>query len=199
MAGKFTFRCVHSQRVTSLICELLCPDLALRLKSAAVLKAHPWFAGLDWAEALARDLTPPFRPAVHKVATPGRSRRGRSPRRSSPDRDNCDLHFTGFTYVADLDGPLHDCECLDGGHSPRNLLHRSPCGPVSGAGHGRHVVPPLALPSAARSSLSWPVEEEDSGLPGEEDGGCPSNGSSTDSFPPAVDAVRRGLEEKGPC
>eukprot|EP00929_Paragymnodinium_shiwhaense_P000281 TRINITY_DN100523_c0_g1_i1.p1 TRINITY_DN100523_c0_g1~~TRINITY_DN100523_c0_g1_i1.p1 ORF type:complete len:535 (-),score=98.67 TRINITY_DN100523_c0_g1_i1:93-1697(-) len=75
--GKFTFRNVHSQRVTSLICDLLCPDPSIRLKSATSLKAHPWFVGIDWAIALERKLMPPFRPLPTAAAALAAERRPR--------------------------------------------------------------------------------------------------------------------------
>lgn len=125
--SKFTFRCVHSRRATSLICELLCQEAKLRLKTAAAIKAHRWFSGIDWSEALAKRLQPPFRPQADQRAPSSSAARATSPSPKRGRLDNhIDLHIAGFTYEGELEGPLRDvaeveslvdsCCDLDGGN-----------------------------------------------------------------------------------
>jgi len=100
MDGHFCFEHVHSTEATSLVRELLTPDLALRLKSAASVKASPWLTSIDWESALNLGLQPPFRPSA--------SMRCCSPRLrpSSPDVTSLGFHIQGFTYVPETRGPM---------------------------------------------------------------------------------------------
>lgn len=132
--GKFTFRLVHSERATSLVCELLCTEAALRLKTAGGIKAHPWFAGMDWDAALARQLEPPFlanKPIEEDLPEYGtgldegdeiclddegpsvkvarcRSARGQQQTVGDLDIGDLGLHIKGFTYEEEADNPLRD-------------------------------------------------------------------------------------------
>lgn len=100
MDGHFRFEHVHSTEATSLVRQLLTPDLATRLKSAASVKASPWLTSIDWESALNLGLQPPFRPSA--------SMRCCSPRLrpSSPDVTSLGFHIQGFTYVPETRGPM---------------------------------------------------------------------------------------------
>lgn len=64
MDGKFRFEFVHSEEASSLIRQLLTPDLDMRLKSAVEVKASRWLSTIDWDMALKLGLQPPFRPSM---------------------------------------------------------------------------------------------------------------------------------------
>jgi serine/threonine protein kinase len=93
MNGDFVFDHVHTQHATSLICGLLCPDFALRIKSVQTVKAHNWFSSVDWSLALARGLEPPFQPDTRIAAEIG----GGFVPESEPDEAGC-LHIANFTF-----------------------------------------------------------------------------------------------------
>jgi len=108
--GKFEFQHAHSQNATLLVRALLRPNMEQRLTSATRLKAHPWLASIDWEMALARGLTPPFRPGFSAPCC-----KFISPQRGpvSPDVGSCGLHISGFTYVPELRGPLKELAYSD--------------------------------------------------------------------------------------
>lgn len=107
--GTFAFRHVHSRDLTSLVCDLLCTDPSLRLRSASDIKVHPWFMNLDWDLALARGLTPPIRPGMFALSCSNSLALVDDPdvaARRRAERDDWGLHIQGFTYVPELRGPL---------------------------------------------------------------------------------------------
>lgn len=96
-----------SDEARSLLEQLLQRDPEKRLTEPKVIKAHPFFKGIDWDQLLAKEITPPFIPPV----------------KSEEDTSQVDPHFTsedptlsvkedsnisasaqsefdGFTYVA---------------------------------------------------------------------------------------------------
>lgn len=91
--GRFRFEFVHSEEASSLVRQLLTPDLDIRLKSAAEVKASPWLASIDWDTALKLGLQPPFRPSMTRKCCSPRLRP------SSPEVASIGLHIQGFTYV----------------------------------------------------------------------------------------------------
>jgi hypothetical protein len=46
--NKLSFPSFMNAEAKSLLKALLAGDLALRLSDVAVIKAHPWFVGVDW-------------------------------------------------------------------------------------------------------------------------------------------------------
>mmetsp|Transcript_46136 Transcript_46136/g.103694 ORF Transcript_46136/g.103694 Transcript_46136/m.103694 type:complete len:391 (+) Transcript_46136:102-1274(+) len=105
--GQFRFEHVHTEDANCLIQQLLTPDLAKRLKSAAEVRASPWLASVDWDSALRLGLQPPFRPMGSAV-------RCCSPRLrpSSPDVTTLGFHIQGFTYVPETRGLLDTGKAL---------------------------------------------------------------------------------------
>ena len=111
--GRFRFEFVHSEEASSLIRQLLTPNLDLRLKSAADIKASAWLTSIDWDLALKLGLQPPFRPCLtrvlrltrlfyacfHMSGRPSMTRKCCSPRLrpSSPEVASIGLHIQGFT------------------------------------------------------------------------------------------------------
>lgn len=93
MDGKFRFEFVHSEEASSLIRQLLTPDLDMRLKSAVEVKASRWLSTIDWDMALKLGLQPPFRPSMTRKCCSPRLRP------SSPEVASIGLHIQGFTYV----------------------------------------------------------------------------------------------------
>eukprot|EP00927_Polykrikos_kofoidii_P040493 TRINITY_DN34606_c0_g1_i1.p1 TRINITY_DN34606_c0_g1~~TRINITY_DN34606_c0_g1_i1.p1 ORF type:complete len:482 (+),score=57.29 TRINITY_DN34606_c0_g1_i1:181-1626(+) len=126
--GTFSFRYVHSQRVISLICSLLCPDIQTRLKSAHSVKAHSWFLGIDWDEALARGLRPPFKP--RSALKDDGFEQASIEHHASPERFDCGLHIQGFSYVDERNTTALSCSGAS-----------SPCGAHSEGVPTRHGNP----------------------------------------------------------
>lgn len=92
MSGKFVCGYSHSEQATSLIHKMLCPEPGARLYGAANVKAHAWFASVDWVHALSLGLKPPVRPGNRVPCTP-----------SKVDLAACDgeeetVHFQGFSF-----------------------------------------------------------------------------------------------------
>jgi len=102
IAGKFRFEQVHSEEAQTLVRALLNPDLALRIKCAADIKASSWLAEIDWEAALERGMVPPIRPVAGMKACSPRLRP------SSPEVSSLNLHIQGFTYVPKMSGPLNE-------------------------------------------------------------------------------------------
>jgi len=118
--GAFTFRHVHTRILTSLVCELLCVEPSGRLQSAGVVKAHPWFSGIDWQGVRERGMTPPFRPGLFALKTTAEECDNRP---KNYEKDELGLHIAGFTYVPEPIGPLCDAgveiEKLSAAEGPR--------------------------------------------------------------------------------
>lgn len=92
MSGKFAFQYSHSKQVSSLIHNMLCPNLSARLYGAANVKVHAWFASVDWVRALSLGLKPPVRPGSRGCITS-----------SNVEISGCDdeketVHFQGFSF-----------------------------------------------------------------------------------------------------
>jgi protein-serine/threonine kinase len=62
-----------SPEASDLVKSLLTRDPAQRLGSGGCdeVKAHPWFAGVNWGQAERRELVPPFRPEVSSLLDTG--------------------------------------------------------------------------------------------------------------------------------
>jgi len=58
-----------SDEARSLLEQLLQRDPEKRLTEPKIIKAHPFFKGIDWDQLLAKEITPPFIPPVVSFLT----------------------------------------------------------------------------------------------------------------------------------
>ncbi|CAK9059492.1 Protein kinase 2 (PK2), partial [Durusdinium trenchii] len=103
--GRFRFEFVHSEEASSLVRQLLTPDLDIRLKSAAEVKASPWLASIDWDTALKLGLQPPFRPSMTRKCCSPRLRQVAC--KSSMDKRRGTMRKTTRPHSS-KSGPCHE-------------------------------------------------------------------------------------------
>eukprot|EP01114_Cavostelium_apophysatum_P017894 TRINITY_DN5408_c0_g1_i1.p1 TRINITY_DN5408_c0_g1~~TRINITY_DN5408_c0_g1_i1.p1 ORF type:complete len:1291 (+),score=352.75 TRINITY_DN5408_c0_g1_i1:103-3975(+) len=85
-----------SANAKSLISTLLNNDDVLRLEAAGKIKAHPFFAGVNWEKLLQKQVAPPYKPLSERFRGMG-SEADIADTIAMPNfKDN----FVGFTYVS---------------------------------------------------------------------------------------------------
>ena len=95
----------------SLIAGLLERDPARRLSDGKVIKAHPWWRGIDWQRMVEKDIPPPYVPPVKSkddlgmVSDEFKSQKVEMTYVPSNLSANEQANFAGFTYISN-DAPL---------------------------------------------------------------------------------------------
>jgi len=110
LSGELRFPAYISELAKSLLEGLLTrePEKRLGFNGGAEVRAHPWFADIDWIKLLKKEVDMPFKPKVKSIEDtsqidPQFTRE--RPEDSLPDpsllSESVQGNFDGFTYVAD--------------------------------------------------------------------------------------------------
>jgi len=108
MAAELTFPPGLSAEVRDLITKFLTRDPNLRLQEGEKMRAHPWFASIDWTKLEACQIPAPFKPAVDSEwSVTNIEREFLDEDVNSPDEDDGSTKgaaskdaFLGFTFAS---------------------------------------------------------------------------------------------------
>ena len=108
MTAKLSVPKSVSDSARDILEKLLIRDPEARLTDPETIKAHPWFAPIDWEKLFAKELAPPYKPPVKSKDDTSQvdpTFTSETPQLSlcaeSNLSDTLQQKFDGFTYVAD--------------------------------------------------------------------------------------------------